>query len=64
VNKVLPEKIIIAQLFKKFLALYGTRRFITVFIRADIGPYPIPAETKPNSPVLLLSDPFGYHPII
>jgi hypothetical protein len=64
VNKVLLEKTIIAHLFKKFSALYGTRRFIAVFIRADIDPYPSSAETNPHPPVLFLLDPFGYHPII
>jgi hypothetical protein len=30
-NKVLPEKLTGPQLVKKFLAFYGTRRFVTAF---------------------------------
>jgi hypothetical protein len=30
-NRVLLEKLIVAQLVKKFPAVYGTRRFITMF---------------------------------
>jgi hypothetical protein len=30
-NKVILEKLIVAQLFKKFPVFYGTRKFITVF---------------------------------
>jgi hypothetical protein len=33
-SRVLSEKIIDPQLFKKFPAFYGIRRFITVFTRA------------------------------
>jgi len=33
-NKVLLEKLIVTQLVKKFLAIHGTRRFITVFTRS------------------------------
>jgi hypothetical protein len=32
-NRVLLEKLVVTQLVKKFLACYGTRRFITVFTR-------------------------------
>jgi hypothetical protein len=34
-SRVLPEKITHPELFKKFLAFYGTRRFITAFTRAS-----------------------------
>jgi hypothetical protein len=34
------EKTIFAQLVKKLPIFYGTRRFITVFTRAAILPYP------------------------
>jgi len=33
-SRVLPEKLTVTQLVKKFLVFYGTRRFITVFTRA------------------------------
>jgi hypothetical protein len=33
-NRVLLEKLIVSQLVKKFLAFYGSRKFITVFARA------------------------------
>jgi hypothetical protein len=33
VSRVLPQKLIVTQLVKKFPAFYGTRRFITVFTR-------------------------------
>jgi hypothetical protein len=32
--RLLLEKLIVAQLFKKFSAYYGSRRFITVFTKA------------------------------
>jgi len=31
---VLPQKLIVTQMFKKFIVFYGIRRFITVFTRA------------------------------
>jgi hypothetical protein len=33
-SRVILEKLIIAQIIKKFPAFYGTRRIITVFTRA------------------------------
>jgi hypothetical protein len=33
-SRVLPEKLKRSELLKKFLAFYGTRRFITAFTRA------------------------------
>jgi hypothetical protein len=33
-SRVVLEKLIVAQLFKKFIAFHGTPRFITVFTRA------------------------------
>jgi hypothetical protein len=33
-SEVVLEKLIVAQLIKKFRVFYGTRRFITVFIIA------------------------------
>jgi hypothetical protein len=33
---VLPEKLIISQLVKKFPAFYGTRSFITVLIKSHL----------------------------
>jgi len=33
-SRVLLEKLIVTQLVRKFPAFYGTRRFITVFIKA------------------------------
>jgi hypothetical protein len=33
-SRVLPEKLVVLQLNKKFLAFYGTRRFITTFTTA------------------------------
>jgi hypothetical protein len=33
-HRVLPEKLIVTLLVKKFSAFYGTQRFITVFTRA------------------------------
>jgi hypothetical protein len=35
-SRVLLEKLIVAQLVRKFPASYGTLRFITVFIRARL----------------------------
>jgi hypothetical protein len=40
------EKLILTQLVKKFLTLYETRRFITVFTRA----FPIPSQVEPLPP--------------
>jgi hypothetical protein len=34
-SRVLLEKLTVTQLVKKFPAFYGTRRFITVFTKAD-----------------------------
>jgi len=33
-DQVLLEKLVVTQLVKKFLAFYGTQKFITVFARA------------------------------
>ena len=35
-SKVLPEKLAVPQLLKKFPAFYGTIRFITAFTRASL----------------------------
>ena len=35
-TRVFPEKLTVPQLIKKFPAFYGTRRFITAFIRASL----------------------------
>jgi hypothetical protein len=37
-NRGLLEKLTVSQLVKKFLAFYGTRRFITAFTRANSTP--------------------------
>jgi len=42
-SRVLPEKLTVSQLIKKFPALYGARRFITVFTIA----YSKPVHTSP-----------------
>jgi len=41
-----PEKLIVPQLVKKFLAFYGTRRFITAFTTA-CHLYPILGHINP-----------------
>ena len=33
-SRVIPEKLTVSQLVKKFPAFYGTRRFITAFMSA------------------------------
>jgi hypothetical protein len=43
-SRVLPEKLTRPKLLKKFAALCGTRRFITVFTRAC---HPQPDEARP-----------------
>jgi hypothetical protein len=48
-NIILPEKLIVAWLVKKFLVLYGTRSFITVF--TGVGHIP------PLKPILGLMNP-------
>jgi hypothetical protein len=56
-GRVHLEKLIVTQLVKKFLAqlvkklpaFYGTRRFITVFRRPALGPYPEPDESIPTN---------------
>jgi hypothetical protein len=35
-SRVLPEKLTVLQLLKKFPAFYGTRRFITAFTTARL----------------------------
>jgi hypothetical protein len=45
-SRVLLEKLTGFQLVKKFLAFYGTRRFITAFTSATC-PYPEPARSGP-----------------
>jgi len=37
-NRVPLEKLIVDQVVKKFLAVYGTRRFLTMFIRYHYWP--------------------------
>jgi hypothetical protein len=37
-NRVLLEKLIVAQPFKKYPTVFGTRRFITKFTRAHHWP--------------------------
>jgi hypothetical protein len=45
--RILFEKLTVTQLAKKNILLsYGNRRFITVFTKAAIGPYPEPAESS------------------
>jgi len=41
-SKVLPDKLVVAQLVKKFRAIYGTPWFITGSQGPAIGPYPKP----------------------
>jgi hypothetical protein len=45
---VLLEKPTVAQLLKKFPAFYGTRRLITLVIRASHCPYPEPHKACPQ----------------
>jgi hypothetical protein len=47
-NKILLEKLVFAQLVKKFPVLYGTRRFITMLTTSRHGPYPEPDEFSPR----------------
>jgi len=57
-SRVLPDKPIITQLVKKFRALYGNGRFITVFTTARHCPCPEPDASNPRLHTLFLSDPF------
>jgi len=52
-SRVLLEKLIVAQLVKKFPAFYGTRSFITVFTTAGYCPYPDPDASSLHSPILI-----------
>jgi len=52
----------VAQLVKKFPASYGTRRFITMFIRATNGPYPEPELSSPHLTNRCLEDSFWCYP--
>jgi hypothetical protein len=47
-SQVLLDKPTVAQPLKKFLALYGNWRFITVFIRARHWSYPDESSPKPH----------------
>jgi hypothetical protein len=47
-RRVLPEKLIVAQLVKKLPAFYGTRRFMTVLTGAHHLSYTEPDESSPR----------------
>jgi hypothetical protein len=49
-SRVFLEKLTVAQLVKKYLAFYGTRRFTTVFQEPATGPYPEPDQSNPLPP--------------
>jgi hypothetical protein len=51
---VFLEKLMVAQTVKTFPALYGTRRFITVFTTASPRLYPKPDNSTPNPYILLI----------
>ena len=46
-STVLPENLTGPQLFKKFPAVYGTRRFITASQMHASRPYPLPDQSSP-----------------
>ena len=46
-SRILPDKLTVAQIFKKYPAFYGTRRFITTFKIARQMPYPEPDLSSP-----------------
>ena len=46
-SRVLLEKLTVYQLFKKFPAFYGTRRFITAFTSARHLSHPEPDQSSP-----------------
>jgi len=52
-NTALLEKLTGFQLVNKFLAFYGTRRFITVFTVPATCPYPEPARSSPYPHIFL-----------
>ena len=65
-NRVLPEKLTVPQLLKKFPAFYGTRRFITAFTTArqlslflarSIQSMPLSHFSKINFNIILPSTP-------
>jgi hypothetical protein len=47
-EQVLLEKLILAQLVKKFPAFYGTQNFITVLQKPATGSYSEPDESNPH----------------
>jgi len=52
-SRVLLEKLIVTELFKKFVAVYGTRMYITVSQEPATGPYLEPDESGPQLLTLL-----------
>jgi len=51
-SRVLLGKLTVTQLVNKFPAFYGTRKSITVFIRAASGAYPEPDKSGSQLPTL------------
>jgi hypothetical protein len=47
-NIVPLEKLVVAQLRKKFFVFYGLSEVITVFTKARQWTYPVPAESNPH----------------
>jgi hypothetical protein len=51
-SRVLLEKLSVTQLVKRFVALYATPRFITVYKTARTGPYPELDASTPHLPTI------------
>jgi hypothetical protein len=56
-SRVLPEKVTVAQLFKKFLAFMETNILLPFSLEPATGPYPEPVEFNPQPRSLYLQDP-------
>jgi hypothetical protein len=53
-NKVILQRLTLAQLVDKFYVIYETKRLFTEFKR----PYPGPDESNPHIPNIFSLDPF------
>jgi hypothetical protein len=57
-SRVLPEKLIVAQMVKKFLAFDRTQRFITMSTRVGHDPYSEPNESSTHTSAIFFQNPF------
>ena len=56
-SRILPEKLTVSQLVKKFPAFDGTHSFIIAFTSPATCSYPEPDQCNPCLPFPLLEDP-------